>query len=112
MHRGTVKSIQRLLIVLFAGASAADYILKLDGAFYDAQIAGDLRQIEAVMAGNRKLFSAKARKLFVKDCRLKAEDMVRKPAVETAIKDVARRLSLRMRLSASQVKDIYQTHLS
>jgi hypothetical protein len=75
--------------VLFAGASAADHILELDGAFYDAQIAGDLYQIKATMAAHSKLFSAHARHLFVRDCRSHAEAMVRIPLVEQAIRDVA-----------------------
>jgi hypothetical protein len=43
-------AIERLIVVLYAGASAADYILKLDGAFYDAQIASDKDQIDSLMA--------------------------------------------------------------
>jgi hypothetical protein len=52
-HDGTLKSVERLLVVLYAGASAADHILKLEGAFYDAQIASDKDQIDSVMASNR-----------------------------------------------------------
>ena len=108
LHNGTLKSIRRLLVVLFAGASAADHILKLDGAFYEAQIAGDLVQIKATMAAHSKPFSAHARHLFVRDCRSRAEAMVRIPAVEQAIRDVAIALELRKSLSANQVKRIYE----
>jgi hypothetical protein len=64
LHNGTLNSIRRLLVVLFAGASAADHILELDGAFYDAQIAGDLYQIKATVAANSKLFSGHARQRY------------------------------------------------
>jgi hypothetical protein len=107
LHRGTLNSIQRLLVVLFAGASAADHILKLDGAFYGAQIARDLDQIKATVAAHSKLFSARARHRFVRDCQSHAEAMVRIPPVEQAIRDVAIALELRKRLSANQVKRIY-----
>jgi len=107
LHNGTLNSIRRLLVVLFAGASAADHILKLDGAFYDAQIAGDLCQIKT-MATHSKLVSTHARHLFVRDCRSRAEAMVRIPRVERSIRDVAIALGRRKRLSADQVKRIYE----
>jgi hypothetical protein len=108
LHNGTLNSIRRLLVVLFAGASAADHILKLDGSFYDTQIAGDLVQIKATVAAHSKLFPAHARHQFVRDCRSHAEAMVRIPFVEQAIRDVAIALELRKRLSANQVKRIYE----
>jgi hypothetical protein len=108
LHNGTLNSIRRQLVVLFAGASAADHILKLDGAFYEAQIAGDLVQIKATVAAYSQPFPAHARHLFVRDCRSRAEAMVRMPRVEQAIRDVAIALERRNRLSANQVKRIYE----
>jgi hypothetical protein len=110
LHRN-VRSIESFLIVLFAGASAADYILKFDGAFYDAQITGDIEQIDSTVAAYRELIPTKRRKTFVQKCRTKADKMVRQPAVEGAIKDAAKQLSARKRLSHDRVKTIYERHL-
>jgi hypothetical protein len=106
-HDGTLKSVERLLVVLYAGASAADYILKLDGAFYDGQIASDKDQIDSVMASNTQVVPVRYQKDFVEGCRAKADALVRIRLVEKAIKDVASRLIDRKRLSAEQVKRIY-----
>jgi hypothetical protein len=86
IHRN-VRSIESFLIVLFAGASAADYILKFDGAFHDAQIAGDIKQIDSTVAAHRQLIPTNRRKTSVQECRAKADKMVRLPAVEDAIKE-------------------------
>jgi hypothetical protein len=107
IHRGTIRSIQRLLVVLFAGASAADYILKLDGAFYDAQIAGDMEQITSTIGANKELIPAKRQKAFVEECRAKADMLVRMTFIEEAIKDVAAKLLASKRLSANRVKNVY-----
>jgi len=110
MYGGTVKSIQRVLVVLFAGASAADYILKLDGAFYDAQIAGDMDQIKSTVTASKKLISAKHQKDFVEECRVRAEKLLRMPFAENAIKDVAKKLMVGQKLSADRVKKVYAMH--
>ncbi len=110
MHAGTLRSIQRLLVVLFAGASAADHILNLDGAFYEAQIAGDLDQIKFTIAASKKLIPVKRQKAFAEECRVKAETLVRMPFAEKAIKDVAKELIVGKRLSADRVKKIYAVY--
>ena len=109
-HDGTLKLIERLLVVLYAGASAADHILKLEGTFYNAQIASDKDQIDSVMASNTHLVPARYQEDFVEACRAKADALVRIRFVEEAIKDVASRLIDRQRLSADRVKRIYTTH--
>jgi hypothetical protein len=110
LHNGTLRSIQRLLVALFAGASAADHILNLDGAFYEAQIAGDLGQIKSTIAASKTLIPAKRRKAFAEACRVKAETLVRMPFAVKAIKDVAKKLIVSKRLSAGRVKKIYAVY--
>ncbi len=53
-------------------------------------------------------YDTRAADLFVRDCQSHAEAMVRIPLVEQAIRDVAIALELRTRLSANQVKRIYE----
>lgn len=46
---------RNFVVVLYAGAEAADFILKLDSAFYEAQLTGDLAMIEKYVNKMRSL---------------------------------------------------------